>query len=210
MTETPVRVPARSMPTYLGGVRGGPHRGAEGPSGRARTHLGRGPGVRRLCPRERGYGRAPCPGSARSRAARLLHRGPDRVVRAAPLSTHPSVHRGSPAPRDRAGLERRLHALPVRLAACKRRQPPLRRGGLPAVLERLACFEAPAPAWEVGLLPARLSDYDPDWLDRFCLSGREYGGGASPTRPARAPRPRCAWRRSRSCGLLAHGSGVTD
>ena len=43
---------------------------------------------------------------------------------------------------------------------------------LPAVLERLACFEAPAPAWEADLLPARLSDYDPDWLDRFCLSGQ--------------------------------------
>ena len=43
---------------------------------------------------------------------------------------------------------------------------------LPAVLERLTCFEAPAPAWEADLLPARLSDYDPDWLDRFCLSGQ--------------------------------------
>ena len=43
---------------------------------------------------------------------------------------------------------------------------------LPAVLERLACFEAPAPAWEADLLPARLSDYDRDWLDRFCLSGQ--------------------------------------
>jgi len=43
---------------------------------------------------------------------------------------------------------------------------------LPAVLERLACFEAPAPAWEADLLPARLSDFDPDWLDRFCLSGQ--------------------------------------
>ncbi len=43
---------------------------------------------------------------------------------------------------------------------------------LPAVLERLACFEAPAPVWEADLLPVRLSDFDPDWLDRFCLSGQ--------------------------------------
>jgi hypothetical protein len=40
---------------------------------------------------------------------------------------------------------------------------------LAAVLERLACFEAPAQAWEADLLPARLSDVDPAWLDRFAV-----------------------------------------
>ena len=54
---------------------------------------------------------------------------------------------------------------------------------LPAVLERLACFEAPAPAWEADLLPARLSDYDPDWLDRFCLSGQGVWRRRMPSTP---------------------------
>ena len=54
---------------------------------------------------------------------------------------------------------------------------------LPAVLERLACFEAPAPAWEADLLPARLSDFDPDWLDRFCLSGQGVWRRRMPSAP---------------------------
>jgi ATP-dependent helicase Lhr and Lhr-like helicase len=54
---------------------------------------------------------------------------------------------------------------------------------LPAVLEGLACFEAPAPAWEADLLPARLSDFDPAWLDRFCLSGQGVWRRRMPSAP---------------------------
>ncbi|MGH8568586.1 MAG: Lhr family ATP-dependent helicase, partial [Gammaproteobacteria bacterium] len=43
---------------------------------------------------------------------------------------------------------------------------------LPAVLERLEGFEAAAASWEEELLPARLRDYDPAWIDCLCLSGR--------------------------------------
>ncbi len=43
---------------------------------------------------------------------------------------------------------------------------------LKAILEQLEGFPAPAPAWERHLLPARLPDYDPAWLDRLCQSGR--------------------------------------
>jgi ATP-dependent Lhr-like helicase len=43
---------------------------------------------------------------------------------------------------------------------------------LDAVVEQLAGFETPAAAWEDSLLPARLSDYEPDLLDDACLSGR--------------------------------------
>ncbi len=43
---------------------------------------------------------------------------------------------------------------------------------LKAVLEQLEGFPAPAPAWEGRILPARLPDYDPAWLDRLCQSGR--------------------------------------
>jgi ATP-dependent helicase Lhr and Lhr-like helicase len=33
-------------------------------------------------------------------------------------------------------------------------------------------FEAPAAAWETELFPARLSEYEPAWLDDLCLSGK--------------------------------------
>ncbi len=44
--------------------------------------------------------------------------------------------------------------------------------GLAAVLEQLDGFEAPAAAWESEILPARIENYDPVWLDALCLSGR--------------------------------------
>ena len=40
------------------------------------------------------------------------------------------------------------------------------------VIDQLAGVEAPAAAWERDILPARLADYSPDWLDDACLSGR--------------------------------------
>ena len=43
--------------------------------------------------------------------------------------------------------------------------------GLAAVLDQLQGFEAPAEAWEGFLLPARVADYRPEFLDRLCLSG---------------------------------------
>jgi ATP-dependent Lhr-like helicase len=39
------------------------------------------------------------------------------------------------------------------------------------LLEQLEGFEAPAAAWEGELLPSRLLEYDPAWLDALCLSG---------------------------------------
>ena len=42
---------------------------------------------------------------------------------------------------------------------------------LRVVLEQLEGFEAPAAAWEGELLPSRLVEYDPVWLDALCLSG---------------------------------------
>jgi ATP-dependent helicase Lhr and Lhr-like helicase len=41
-----------------------------------------------------------------------------------------------------------------------------------AILDQLEGFEAPAGSWESEILPARLADYDPAWLDTLCLSGR--------------------------------------
>ncbi len=43
---------------------------------------------------------------------------------------------------------------------------------LAAAVEQLEGFEAPAAAWEGDLLPTRVTDYSPEWLDSLCLSGR--------------------------------------
>jgi ATP-dependent Lhr-like helicase len=40
------------------------------------------------------------------------------------------------------------------------------------VLAQLEGFEAPAGAWEAELLPARVADYSPSWLDDLCTAGR--------------------------------------
>ena len=67
---------------------------------------------------------------------------------------------------------------------------------LTAIVGQLEGFEAAAGAWESEILPARLADYDPAWLDDLCLSGRvawarlrprsgraeENGRGVSPVR----------------------------
>jgi len=44
--------------------------------------------------------------------------------------------------------------------------------GLQSVLEQLDGCELPLAAWEPAVLAARVADYDPEWLDRLCFSGR--------------------------------------
>jgi ATP-dependent helicase Lhr and Lhr-like helicase len=41
-----------------------------------------------------------------------------------------------------------------------------------SILDQLEGFEAAAGAWESEILPARVSDYDPAWLDALCSSGK--------------------------------------
>ncbi len=41
-----------------------------------------------------------------------------------------------------------------------------------AVIDQLEGFEAHAGSWESEILPARVADYDPAWLDALCLSGK--------------------------------------
>jgi ATP-dependent Lhr-like helicase len=65
--------------------------------------------------------------------------------------------------------------------------------GLLQALQQLEGFEAPAVEWERTLLPARVADYDPRWLDALCLSGAVGWGRVSPhpawtTREGSAPR----------------------
>jgi ATP-dependent Lhr-like helicase len=41
-----------------------------------------------------------------------------------------------------------------------------------AVLGQLEGCELPASAWETEILPARITEYEPAWLDEHCLAGR--------------------------------------
>ncbi|MCC4587207.1 DEAD/DEAH box helicase [Xanthomonas sp. NCPPB 1067] len=56
---------------------------------------------------------------------------------------------------------------------------------LAGVVGQLEAFEAPAAVWESELLPARVRDYQPAWLDELCTAGRivwarlRPGGGRS-------------------------------
>jgi ATP-dependent Lhr-like helicase len=52
--------------------------------------------------------------------------------------------------------------------------------GVLSALQQLEGFEAPAIEWERTLLPARVADYDPRWLDQLCLSGAVGWGRVSP------------------------------
>jgi ATP-dependent Lhr-like helicase len=55
------------------------------------------------------------------------------------------------------------------VAADTRMQGP---DAIEVVIAQLEGFEAPAGAWETEILPARVAEYDPGWLDEQCLAGR--------------------------------------
>jgi ATP-dependent Lhr-like helicase len=55
---------------------------------------------------------------------------------------------------------------------------------LAAIVAQLEGFEVPAAAWESDVLPARLQDYDPNWLDSLCLSGRALWARLTPPQAA--------------------------
>jgi ATP-dependent Lhr-like helicase len=50
---------------------------------------------------------------------------------------------------------------------------------LHAILQQLEGFEAAAASWEGEILPARVKEYDPAWLDALCLAGRYVWGRAT-------------------------------
>jgi ATP-dependent Lhr-like helicase len=54
--------------------------------------------------------------------------------------------------------------------------------GLFHILKQLQGYEIPAAAWESVVLPKRIVDYDPELLDRLCLSGEIAWGRLSPHR----------------------------
>jgi ATP-dependent helicase Lhr and Lhr-like helicase len=63
--------------------------------------------------------------------------------------------------------------------------------GLQSVLEQLDGCELPLAAWEPAVIAARVNEYDPEWLDRLCFSGRiGWGRLSAPKNPnARAFAP---------------------
>jgi ATP-dependent Lhr-like helicase len=60
-----------------------------------------------------------------------------------------------------------------------------------AILAQLEGFEAPASAWETEVLPNRITEYEPAWLDEQCLAGRFVWTRLAPRRsdPQRAASP---------------------
>jgi len=77
-------------------------------------------------------------------------------------------------------LRAEIEAVPARdfvrfLCEWQRVLPEARMQGsdaLAAVLAQLEGFEAPAAAWETEILPSRIAEYDPEWLDEHCRAGR--------------------------------------
>ena len=56
--------------------------------------------------------------------------------------------------------------------------------GLQSVLEQLDGCDLPLAAWESAVLATRVTEYDPEWLDRLCVSGRVgWGRLSSPQNP---------------------------
>jgi len=108
---------------------------------------------------------------------------------------------------------RRSHVEPaslsdlVRFLACWQHVEPASRAegraGLLSVIEQLQGLEVAAGEWERSILPARVSSYDPRWLDELCLSGEvswarltpraepspEALGESGPRRGAATPSP---------------------
>jgi len=57
--------------------------------------------------------------------------------------------------------------------------------GLQFVLEQLDGCELPLAAWESAVLAARVTEYDPEWLDHLCFSGRVgWGRLSAPQNPS--------------------------
>jgi ATP-dependent helicase Lhr and Lhr-like helicase len=53
---------------------------------------------------------------------------------------------------------------------------------LAACIAQLEGYEIPAAAWESDVLPARLQEYDPNWLDTLCQTGRALWARLTPAR----------------------------
>src|ERR1700730_5477654 len=57
---------------------------------------------------------------------------------------------------------------------------------LAAVLAQFEGFESPGGAWETEVLPSRITEYEPQWLDEHCRAGRLLWTGLAARSGARA------------------------
>src|SRR5205085_10587494 len=71
---------------------------------------------------------------------------------------------------------------------------------LDAIVAQLEGFEAPAAAWESEILPSRVSEFEPAWVDDRCLSGQITWARLSP--PGKRSEARIAPIRSTPIALL--------
>jgi len=55
---------------------------------------------------------------------------------------------------------------------------------LQKLLDQLEGYQSPAGAWESDIIPARLAQYDPQWLDVLCMSGKFLWGRFKPSATA--------------------------
>jgi len=88
--------------------------------------------------------------------------------------------------RQHVGGERRLHG----------------KRGLLDVVAQLQGFELPAIAWERDVLPLRIADYNPHWLDELCLAGDVAWGRLALRRNGHAPRRSIATSRATPISLV--------
>ncbi|MBH0194425.1 MAG: DEAD/DEAH box helicase, partial [Nitrospira sp.] len=130
-----------------------------------------------------------------------VKREPDELPPESALSAQSSAHSGAPAPEwCHRRLLARIHRLTI--STLRREVKPVTaaeficfllqwqhvmpgsrlhgEAGVLAVIQQLAGFEAAASAWESHLLRLRLSKYEPELLDRLCLSGAVSWGRLSP------------------------------
>src|SRR5260221_10067304 len=72
-----------------------------------------------------------------------------------------------------------------------------------AVIGQLEGFEAAAGAWETEILPARIAQYEPAWLDDHCLAGRIAWARLRPRNGANGAERRATPVRTTPITLLA-------
>ncbi len=95
------------------------------------------------------------------------------MVRTASARADSSLHGQAPAPGNRAGGVAGFHALSCSTGSTSR---PPRAVRAAQCCRRLSAsskvIAAAASAWDSDILPARLKDYSPSWLDDLCRNGK--------------------------------------
>ena len=109
---------------------------------------------------------SPCAGASRRRPARTngASAGCSPGFTAIPSSV--CAPRSSRSPRATSCVSSCAGSGSGRMRACR---GPMR---VEVIVAQLEGFEAPAGAWETEILPARIAEYEPSWLDDQCLAGR--------------------------------------